>query len=194
MRPIRAVIVDDHPIVAEGLRRVFELAGGVKVVGYARSLAEAKIILREATPDVILSDLRLRDSQGGATIVAIKATCPESKLVVLTATGWGGEAEARRLGADAFLQKESASDVIAEIIHKLFPARARGSVSEPALTLREREVARLAAEGMTNPEIAKALYISQNTVKTHLVHIFEKLGLTNRVHLARYWTNPSVDR
>jgi DNA-binding NarL/FixJ family response regulator len=187
MKPIRALIVDDHALVAEGLERVLHLDGRVEVVGSARTLQEAKVLLLRVTPDVILLDLRLPDSQGAATIAAVKQCCPASKIVVLTGYDWADEDKAREMGVEAFLRKEMASKIIAQTVADLFPAEPAGDLSEQRLTARELEVARLVAEGMTNTEIGRALYISPETVKTHLAHIMHKLKLGGRVDIVRWW-------
>ncbi len=188
MNLVRVVIVDDHPLVAEGLERILQAVGWIQVIGRATSLHEAQVLLQRQSPDAILLDLRLPDSEGLATIQAVQRCSPQARLVVLTAYDWGLEPKARRLGVDAFLHKEMASGVIIDTLAQLFPSRAAISpVSQ--LTSREMDVARLAAEGFSNRQIAETLFISGNTVKTHLARVLQKLGLRHRVELARRW-NP----
>jgi DNA-binding NarL/FixJ family response regulator len=116
----------------------------------------------------------------------MRQCCPSAQIVVLTAYEWGLEAEARALGVAAFLRKEVASDTVLHTIAGLFPSTP-ADTPPPVLSQREAEVARLAAAGLSNPEISRALYISENTVKTHLAHILQKLQLGSRVDLARRW-------
>lgn len=191
MNPVRVVIVDDHPLVAEGLERVLQAANWIQVVGRACSLREAEVLLRRQSPDAILLDLRLPDSEGLETIQAVQRYSPQAKLIVLTAYEWGLESSARRLGVHAFLQKEMASDIVIDTLARLFPSRGEAASAGSPLTAREAEVARLAAEGFSNRQIADALFISGNTVKTHLARALQKLGFSHRVELARRW-NPRV--
>lgn len=185
MKPIRVMIVDDHAVVIEGIERILKVDGRAEVICRAKSLREAKIALARLNPDVLLLDLRLPDSQGVATVAAISACCPRSRLIVLTSSGRETEAEARKAGADAFLQKETASDEIVATIARFFPEIESNRPRSP-LTPREADVARLAGEGMTNAEIAKSLYISEDTVHTHMAHILNKLGLRRRGDLIRH--------
>lgn len=181
------MIVDDHEIVVDGLERVLDLDGRVEVVARADSLAAARALLKNTTPEVVLLDLRLPDSQDLNAIAAIRDACPEARIVVLTGYGSAAKQQSRKLGADAFLTKEVASDVIAQTVCDLFPERRDLSAPHEALSAREHEVARLVAEGLTNDEIAEALFISRNTVKTHLANVLQKLGLRDRVNLAVHW-------
>jgi DNA-binding NarL/FixJ family response regulator len=186
MNPIRALIVDDHAIVAEGLERLLQLDGRVEVVGSVRSLHEARVLLARTAPDVVLLDLRLPDSQGVSTVSSVREACPSAKIVVLTGYDWTAEPEIRRLGVHAFLRKEAASDIIAQTVFDLFADDSHQDRPEQRLTSREAEVARLVSQGMTNPEIARTLYISLDTVKTHVAHIMRKLGMTRRIELSRW--------
>ncbi len=193
MPRIGAVIIDDHPLVLEGIRNVFAMSRQIAVLGSVRSLAEAENLLRKVSPEVVVVDLNLPDSSGVATLTRIKGVCPYAKLVAITASSVC-EAEMRRKGADACLDKTCAAERIVQIVVQLFPARKDNTV-HPTLGTRELEIIRLVAEGLSNPEIGNALYISPNTVKTHLSHVFCKLKLRNRVDLARWWdSNEDVFR
>lgn len=178
------MIIDDHAVVIEGIERILQVDGRAEVISRTKSLREAKIALGRLNPDVVLLDLRLPDSQGVATVAAVRACCPHSRLIVLTSSGRENEAEALKAGADAFLQKETASDAIIATIARFFPEMESDRLRSP-LTLREAEVARLAGEGMTNAEIGKSLYISEETVRTHMAHILNKLGMRRRADLIR---------
>src|SRR4051794_14254157 len=108
---IRALIVDDHEIVIEGMARVLALDGRVDVAWRAGSLAEAEAMAGAIRPDVILVDLRLPDARGYSAVSVVRGLYPDAKLVAITGYGKAASAEAKRLGADAFLTKELASDV-----------------------------------------------------------------------------------
>lgn len=187
MNRVRVMIVDDHVVVVEGLVRLLSFDKRIEVVGRASSLAEAKTLLQHIDPDVILLDMLLPDSKDVSSIGALKALRPHVKVIVLTGQGKAIQAPAVRAGADAFLTKELASDVIAHRITEV----AAGSADhlEQNLTQRESDVCRLVAEGLTNEEIAQSLGLSVNTVKTHLASALRKLGLRDRVAVAVYWTS-----
>jgi DNA-binding NarL/FixJ family response regulator len=187
MSTIRILIVDDHGIVVEGLERVLQADARHEVVGRARTLAEATALLERVAPDLVLLDLWLPDSRGRDTIAALRASRPKVTIVALTAFDRVTEAEALAAGADAFLLKATASDSIVQTIARLFPQSWIGTAPGAPLSERERDVARLAAEGLSNAEIARALYISENTVKSHLAHVLAKLRLRNRTELASHW-------
>jgi DNA-binding NarL/FixJ family response regulator len=185
---IRALIVDDHEIVIEGMARVLALDGRVDVAWRAGSLAEAEAMADVVHPDVVLVDLRLPDARGYTAVSVVRGLYPDAKVVAITGYGKAAAAEAKRQGADAFLTKELASDVIAQTICGLFPSQqAQGSDYSTTLSSRELEIARLAAAGLTNPEIAKGLSISTNTVKTHLASVMRKLEIRNRVGLTLHF-------
>jgi len=188
MRRITALLVDDHEIVLEGIERILTLDGRVEVVGRARSLSEAQVFLEDISPDVVVLDLRLPDIDGFGGITRVKTLCPMAKVVAMTGYGRTAKAGALRNGADAFLTKELASDSITETIVELFPVI--GGVKKEdnkALSQREIDVARLVAAGMSNNEVARALCVSKNTVKTHLANVLRKLKCRDRVSLALYW-------
>lgn len=187
MTAIRAIIIDDHPVILDGLSRLFELDGRIDVIGRAGTLAEAKTLLRHLTPDVILLDLHLPDSSGHEVVRVVRAAAPSSRIIVLTATQDVSLDQALKSGADALVEKHSASDIIVQTVLTLCRlAEPDGQACDP-LTARELDVARLAAEGLTRMEIAARLFVSENTVKTHLAHVFRKLGFRNRVDLVRRW-------
>jgi DNA-binding NarL/FixJ family response regulator len=187
MRRITALLVDDHEIVLEGIERILTLDGRVEVVGRARSLSEAQVFLEDITPDVVVLDLRLPDIDGFGGITKVKSLCPNAKVVAMTGYGRTAKAGALRNGADAFLTKELASDTIMQTIVELFPVVGGRKEESSALSQREIDVARLVAAGMSNNEVARALCVSKNTVKTHLANVLRKLKCRDRVSLALYW-------
>jgi DNA-binding NarL/FixJ family response regulator len=185
MRLIRVMIVDDHAIVVEALEHLLQTDRRLQVSARARTLAEARLLLTQQNPDVILLDLRLPDSEGYATITAVRDCCGAARIVVLTGSPGVAEEQARRSGADAYLDKQTESARIVDTVLNVAALTPAGAAPVEALSARELEVARLAAEGFTNVEIADTLFVSENTVKTHLTHVLDKLRLRRRVDLAR---------
>lgn len=184
---ITALLVDDHEIVLEGIERVLTLDGRVNVIGRARSLSEASVFLEDLVPDVVVLDLRLPDGDGVTGIEKIRGLCPSTKIVAMTGYGKAAKAGALKNGAHAFLTKELASDIISDTICDLFPVHRKNNMSSEKLSARELDVARLVASGMSNSEVATALCVSKNTVKTHLGNVLRKLNLRDRVGLALHW-------
>lgn len=187
MRKIQTVIIDDHRIVSDGLTRVLNADGRVEVVGTAASLKEAQALSQHVEPDAVLVDLKLPDAQGFDAIPAAKRMFPGARIVAMTGFGDVAKSAAERHGADAFLSKELASDLVTRTICGLFPEAAESSDPLAALSKRELEIARLVANGLTNDEISGTLSLSPNTVKTHVASVFHKLKLRRRVDLALFW-------
>ncbi len=191
---LRLMIVDDHPVVREGLRGMLESDPGITVVGEAASGDEAVVRARELTPDVILMDLRMPGGDGVSATTRILADRPESRVIVLTTYEADQDiVRAVEAGATGYLLKDtSRADLLAAIVSAargetvLSPSvatrlvtRMRAPVAE-TLSRRETEVLALVARGLTNAEIGKALFISETTVKTHLLRVFTKLGVSDR--------------
>jgi DNA-binding NarL/FixJ family response regulator len=182
---IRVAVIDDHRVVVAGLKSVLEYDGRIRVVVAAHDVTSAKAEVEAEQPDVIVLDVRMPDSRGLDEIPGFKHLCPKARILILTGYGDVAAEQAMERGADALLTKELASDVIVETICAWFPewgASPLGSLSE-----REKEVGRLAVTGLTNREIGERLYISVNTVKTHLARVLEKMGARDRTELARIW-------
>jgi DNA-binding NarL/FixJ family response regulator len=191
---LRLMIVDDHPVVREGLRGMLEADPGITVVGEAASGDEAVVRAGELRPDVILMDLRMPDGDGVSATSRILANRPESRVIVLTTYETDQDiVRAVEAGAAGYLLKDtSRADLLAAIVSAsrgetvLSPSvatrlvtRMRAPVTE-SLSPREAEVLSLVARGLTNGEIGKALFISETTVKTHLLRVFGKLGVSDR--------------
>lgn len=186
MKTVSVLIVDDSPGVGEKLHELLRLVAWIRVTGRARTVQEAEVLCRRCAPDVILLDLSSSHGRMQGAVVALGRLCPSAKRVVLAPSpSWPGE-EARKLGLDAVLPQGLPGEALLSTIASLFPAISTAA-SRPILTPRESDVARLAAQGLSNPEISEALFISANTVKTHLAHVLQKLHLSNRVDLARFW-------
>jgi DNA-binding NarL/FixJ family response regulator len=188
------MIVDDHPVVREGLRGMLEADPGITVVGEAASGDEAVVRAGELRPDVILMDLRMPDGDGVSATSRILANRPESRVIVLTTYETDQDiVRAVEAGAAGYLLKDtSRADLLAAIVSAargetvLSPSvatrlvtRMRAPATE-SLSPREAEVLSLVARGLTNGEIGKALFISETTVKTHLLRVFGKLGVSDR--------------
>ena len=189
---IRLLIVDDHPIVRAGLRAVVQRRG-FTVVGEAGSGEEAVEQASTLRPDVVLCDLRLGDGMDGvATTAALRALPAPPAVIILTTFDHDAQiVRAVEAGAAGYLLKDVSTDAIARAITDaaagalvIGPGDERliAALRAPrvALTAREVEVLRCIDEGGSNREIADRLFVSEATVKTHVVHLLEKLGVPSR--------------
>jgi DNA-binding NarL/FixJ family response regulator len=172
-------------VVVTGLKGVLEFDGRIRVVGTAHTLESGKKLLEEQRPDVLILDARMPDSRGLMEIPDLRKISPSTRVLVLTGYGDIALPQALSYGADALLTKELASDAIVDTICAWFPSSSAGPLVQ--LSEREKEVGRLAASGLTNKEIASELFISVNTIKTHLARVLEKLEVRDRTELARIW-------
>ena len=193
-RPIRLLLVDDHPIVRGGLRGVFDDDPDFVVVGEASNGAEALAQLDQIDVDVVLMDLRMPELGGVEAIRALRRRSPVPYVLVLTTYDTDGDVlPAIEAGATGYLLKDAPREALVRAVRAaangepvLSPSVARrliGQVRAPmagALSQREREVLALTANGATNREIAAALFISEATVKTHLLNVYAKLGVDDR--------------
>lgn len=197
--PARIVIVDDHPVVREGLKTFLDLHDDVEVVGQAGSVSEALAIVPSLTPDVVLLDLQLPDRNGLQAIPELLAVTPPPKVVVLTSFVEDDNVrQAIRLGASGYLAKHANPDSLLEGIRAavrgempLDPSATRALATPQRdpfaeLTPREREVLEHLARGMNNRAIAGALFIAEKTVKTHVSAVLAKLGVDDRTQAALF--------
>jgi DNA-binding NarL/FixJ family response regulator len=192
--PITLLIVDDHPVVRTGLRALFDDQPDIDVVGEAASGEEALMLAAHLAPEVVLCDLRLGDGLDGVqTTARLREREPAPAVVILTTFDRDVEIiEAIEAGAAGYLLKDVAPATIVTAVRDaaagrliLAPELAQrvvDSMRRPRVrfTDRERDVLTALDAGSSNREIAKALFISEATVKTHLVHIFDKLGVDSR--------------
>jgi NarL family two-component system response regulator LiaR len=201
--PIRVLIVDDHPIVRQGLRGFLKTCPEFEVAGEAENGAAAVDLARELVPDVILMDLLMPGMNGVEAIDRITASCPAAHIIVLTSYP---DDEflfpAMRAGAQGYLLKDVKPEALAAAIRaaalgqatlhpsvaaKLMKGMGRaGEDSLAGLSEREREVLRLIARGLSNKEIADELTLAEGTVKSHVSNILSKLHLAHRTQAALY--------
>jgi DNA-binding NarL/FixJ family response regulator len=191
---IRLIIVDDHPVVRDGLRGIIAGDPEIEVVGEASDGGEALAVAESLRPDVILMDLRMRGLGGVAAIKALAEQGNPAKVLVLTTYDSDSDVvPALEAGATGYLLKDAPRDELIRAIHAaargetvLAPSVASRLVSQlraPAqdtLSDRELEVLTLIARGETNAGAAARLFISEATVKTHLLHIYSKLDVNDR--------------
>ncbi len=191
---IRVLIVDDHPVVRDGLRGVLDGEPDMQVVGEAGHGAEALARIGAAAPDVVLMDLRMPTMGGVEAITALRTAAPGVRVLVLTTFDTDRDVlPAIEAGATGYLLKDTPREELLRAVraaHRgeavLSPAvagRLMGQVRTPtpdALSARELDVLRLVAAGSTNRDAARQLFISEATVKTHLLHIYAKLEVRDR--------------
>ncbi|SCX44831.1 two component transcriptional regulator, LuxR family [Klenkia marina] len=185
------VLADDHPVVRDGLRGMLAAVPGVEVVGEAADGVEAVAVVRATRPDVLLLDLRMPGGDGLDAIAALRGD-PVRVLVLSTFATGRDVTAALEAGATGYVLKDTPA---AQLVAALRAAAAGESVLSPAvatqvvsrlrgetdgLTDRELAVLRLVAQGTPNRAIAASLFVSEATVKTHLGHVFGKLGATDR--------------
>jgi DNA-binding NarL/FixJ family response regulator len=207
---LKILIVDDHALFRRGIQMVLEQEEGIEVVGEATDGQEAVEKAEELMPDVVLMDVRMPKRSGIEATSAIKEAIPHAKILMLTVSDEEEDLyEAIKAGASGYLLKEISTEDVADAIRSVWtgqsrisPAMAskllnefqamskraeeRESVHTPRLTNREMEVLRLVAKGMNNRDIAKELFISENTVKNHVRNILEKLQLHSRMEAVVY--------
>ncbi|MCB0914792.1 MAG: response regulator transcription factor [Actinobacteria bacterium] len=191
---ISVLLVDDHEIIRQGLRRAFERQADFEVVGEAENVAEALRLVGLLTPDVAIFDVRLPDGSGIDATRRVREAHPEIGIVILTMYAGDDQLfEALEAGASAFVPKNAPSeDVVAAARHAAslpgsFSAkdlaeamRRRLSPAGPQLSPRETEVLNLLADGLSVAQISRQLYISDSTTKTHISKLYDKLGAANR--------------
>lgn len=195
--PIRLVVVDDHPVVRDGLSGMFADEPGVTVVGEAGNGPEALVVIAATDPDVVLMDLRMPGGDGVPAIRALRRRSPSRpRLLVLTTYDTDRDVRsAIEAGADGYLLKDARRADLVRAVHDLAAGRPvlvpsalaalSGRSTESSLSPREAEVLRLVSQGLTNASIAGRLLISESTVKTHLLHVYAKLEVTDRASAVR---------
>lgn len=196
---IQILIVDDHPVVREGLAGMLTGQADMAVAGMAADGAEAVALDARLSPDVVLMDLRMPGLDGVGAIQAIKEQRPSANILVLTTYDSDADiVRAVEAGATGYLLKDTPREelfravraasrgesVLAPAVAARLMTRMRAPAEEN-LSAREIEVLQLVAAGNNNQQIGKALHVSTATIKTHLIHIFEKLGVGDRTSAVR---------
>jgi DNA-binding NarL/FixJ family response regulator len=189
------LLVDDHELIRQGLARAFERDSEMTVVGQAGSVAEGLSAWESLSPDVVVTDLQLPDGHGLEIVRAIRARDETTGVVVLTMHAGDDQIfAAMEAGASGFVGKDTrANEVVSAAKHaavapKTFLCaglsqavmRRATTPAPPKLSAREAEVLSLLADGLGTGEIASSLYMSESTAKTHITHIYQKLGAANR--------------
>ena len=192
---ITVLLVDDHPVVRTGLRGMLDAQEGIEVVGEAGSGAEAVVAAAALAPDVVLMDLRMPGVDGVVATGRILAGNPTAKIVVLTTYETDADIlRAVEAGAAGYLLKDATpaqltgavfaaargETVLAPSVAARLVNRVRRPATAPSLSAREVEVLRGVGRGLTNADIGRELFITEATVKTHLLRIFTKLGVSDR--------------
>ena len=210
VEPIRVLVVDDHALFRRGLQMVLEQEPDIEVVGEASDGAEAVEKSADTLPDIVLMDVRMPKRGGIDACTSIHETVPSAKIIMLTISDEEADLyDAIKAGAMGYLLKEISIEEVASAIRAVHggqslisPSMAsklltefasmikktddRQQVPTPRLTEREMEVLKLVAKGMNNRDIAKQLFISENTVKNHIRNILEKLQLHSRMEAVVY--------
>jgi two-component system, NarL family, response regulator LiaR len=204
MADIRVLVVDDHPVVRQGLRSFLQTVDGIEVVGEAADGDEATKLAAALDPDVVLMDLSMPTVDGIEATRRITAASTTTKVIALTSFATDDKVfPAIRAGAAGYLLKEAEPAEVAEAIAKvhrgepiLHPSIAERLMREVAastpranrtdLTGRELEVLRLIAAGRSNREISRELGVAEKTVKTHVSNVLSKLGVQDRTQAALY--------
>jgi DNA-binding NarL/FixJ family response regulator len=191
--PIRVLIVDDHPMVRDGIAALLRRQSDMEPVGEANDGNEAVAQFRELSPDVTLMDLQMPGVGGVEAILEIRRIAPDARILVLTTyPGDANAARAMRAGAAGYLLKNGIRGELVDAIRSIHAGRRAVSADiahelathalDEALTDREAAILRLVADGHANKEIAWRLSLSNDTIKAQLKAIFEKLGVHDRTH------------
>jgi DNA-binding NarL/FixJ family response regulator len=194
MKMVRVLVIDDHPVVRAGLTAMLAAEPDIEVVGEGGSGTEAIQLARTTRPDVVLMDLRMPGMDGVAATAAIAASGNRPRVVVVTtydtdsdilraveagATGYLLKDTPRQQMADAIRAAARGETVLAPPVAAKLMTRMRAGTAD-VLTARELQVIELVGAGLTNAELGRRLFISEATVKTHLLRVFAKLGVDDR--------------
>jgi two-component system, NarL family, nitrate/nitrite response regulator NarL len=204
--PVRIVIADEYPIFRDGLRRLLETDHGLHIVGEGGAGSAAVALVRELEPDILLLGPAPGTGPASEMRQLAEAGVSVRTILLIRAIDTAAVADALQFGAYGILSKDSAADVLFESIESVMAghywvgherasniaasvrrfAAARRQTQMFGLTRREQDIVRAVIDGDTNKEIARRLSISENTVKRHLMHIFNKVGASSRVELALF--------
>ena len=201
----RVLLVDDHALLRTGVAQIINQEPDLYVVAEAENGAEAITAYEQHQPDVTLLDLRMPVMEGVEAVKQIRARDPRALVIVLTTYDRDDEiSQALKAGAKAYVLKDIAADDLVDCIRNVLAgktyiapaaaAKLAEGFTRVQLTPREMATLRLLADGKSNKEIANALDISERTVKTHLAHLFEKLGVTSRTEAIKVATRRGLVR
>jgi len=194
MKCIRILIADDHPVVRAGLQGMLASQSDFELVGEAVSGTEAVTLSAHLHPDVVLMDLRMAEMDGAVATAHIQSQHPGTAVLILTTYDTNSDIlRAIEAGASGYLLKDTPRDELFAAIRSVAQGKAvlaptvatrllrqRKTLVGEVLSARELEVLSLVARGASNKEIARSLFLSEATVKSHLIHLFGKLGVTDR--------------
>ena len=194
MKCIRILIADDHPVVRAGLQGMLSSQSDFELVGEAVSGTEAVTLSAHLHPDVVLMDLRMAEMDGAVATAHIQSQQPGTAVLILTTYDTNSDIlRAIEAGATGYLLKDTPRDELFAAIRSVAQGKAvlaptvatrllrqRETLAGEVLSTRELEVLTLVARGASNKEIARSLFLSEATVKSHLIHLFGKLGVTDR--------------
>jgi len=198
-RTIKVLLVDDHNVVREGLRRILDMDNTIEVIGEARSGEEAVAKAVTLSPDVIVMDLKMPGMDGITATREIRQKLPEVNVLVLTLYAEDFVKQAVEAGVSGYLLKDSDTEQIIQGVHQVYeglspiaPSLTRSLVTEFAklskssrssvLTPRQVEILKLIADGESGKTIGERLFLSTSTVKREVRHVFDKLGVNDRAH------------
>ena len=194
MKRIRILIADDHPVVRAGLQGMLASQPDFELVGEAASGTEAVTLSARLHPDVVLMDLRMAEMDGAVATAHIQSQQPGTAVLILTTYDTNSDIlRAIEAGATGYLLKDTPRDELFAAIRSVAQGKAvlaptvatrllrqRKTLAGEVLSARELEVLSLVARGASNKEVARSLFLSEATVKSHLIHLFGKLGVTDR--------------
>jgi len=194
---IRVLIIDDHQLVREGLKRMLELGEDIRVVGEAANGENGITQAERLSPDVVLMDIKMPGMDGIAATRQLKEKMPDVNIIMLTLYDGEYVKQAVEAGASGYILKDANREQLIQAIHDAYkgysplaPSISREVVTELAnlsranrdslLSERQREILRLSAAGLVRREVAAKLYVSEATVKKELSHIFDELGVSDQ--------------
>jgi DNA-binding NarL/FixJ family response regulator len=193
---LKLLIADDHELMLEGIRMALTSAPDIEVVGATTSGAQILPLVRQTSPDIVLLDLRMPGMDGLRCLELLRERYPDVKAIVLSGSEESDVIDAAfRRGAAGFIVKRIDPSDLAAVIRQVaegtvfYPLGARPGAAEPVdagLTERERDILKALADGLSNKQIARQFWLSEQTIKFHLTNIYRKLGVSSRTEAVRH--------